>query len=220
MNIFDILGPVMVGPSSSHTAGAVRIGYISRKLMGEKIVKADIGLYGSFLLTGKGHGTTQAIVAGLLGMKPDNELIPNAFEEAEKSGLIFNLYEANLKDAHPNSVELKLIGENGKKLEIIGQSLGGSIINIAMIDGLSANISGDYPTLICSNTDVPGMVAKVSEILAVSNINIANLQLYRASRGKNAVFIAECDQEIDGAVLKEISNLKGISKVSYLSLEE
>lgn len=220
MNIFDILGPVMVGPSSSHTAGAVRIGYISRKLMGEKIVKADIGLYGSFLLTGKGHGTTQAIVAGLLGMKPDNGLIPNAFEEAEKAGLIFNLYEANLKDAHPNSVELKLIGENGKKLEIIGQSLGGSIINIAMIDGLSANISGDYPTLICSNTDVPGMVAKVSEILAVNNINIANLQLYRASRGKNAVFIAECDQEIDEAVLKEISNLKGISKVSYLSLEE
>lgn len=216
MNIFDILGPVMVGPSSSHTAGAVRIGYISQKLMGEKIIKADIGLYGSFLLTGKGHGTTKAIVAGLLGMKPDNEMIPNAFEEAEKAGLNFNIHEAKLKDAHPNSVELKLVGESGKEPDIIGESIGGSIINIAMIDGLSANISGDYPTLICSNTDVPGMVAKVSSILADSNINIANLQLYRASRGKNAVFIAECDQEIDKTIINEISNLNGIAKVSYL----
>ena len=112
------------------------------------------------------------------------------------------------------------MGKSGKTLEIIGESLGGSIINIAKIDGLSANVSGDYPTLICSNTDIPGMVAKVSTILAVSNINIANLQLYRSSRGKNSVFIAECDQEIPAATLNEIENLSGIVKVSYLSLEE
>lgn len=220
MNIFEILGPVMVGPSSSHTAGAVRIGYISNRLMGEKITKAEIGLYGSFLMTGKGHGTTKAIVAGLLGMKPDDERIPNAFEEAEKQGLSFTIGEANLKDVHPNSVELKLEGKHGKKLEIVGESLGGSIINIARIDGLSANFSGDYPTLICRNTDVPGMVAKVSTILAVSNINIANLQLYRSSRGDCSAFIVECDQEISSATLSDISNLNGIIKVSYLSLEE
>ena len=168
MNIFDILGPVMVGPSSSHTAGAVKIGYISQKLMGEPIVKANIALYGSFLLTGKGHGTTKAIVAGLLGMKPDDENIPYSFEIAEQQNLDFVISEANLKDAHPNSVLLQLVGKSGKKLDIIGESLGGSIINIAKIDGLSANISGDYPTLICSNTDVPGMVAKVSTILAIN----------------------------------------------------
>ena len=220
MNIFDIIGPVMVGPSSSHTAGAVRIGYVSRKLMGEEIVRAEIGLYGSFLMTGKGHGTTKAVVAGLLGMQPDDERIPDAFTQAEKTGLHFHIGEAKLKDAHPNSVALNLVGKSGKTLEIIGESLGGSIINIAKIDGLSANVSGDYPTLICSNTDIPGMVAKVSTILAVSNINIANLQLYRSSRGKNSVFIAECDQEIPAATLNEIENLSGIVKVSYLSLEE
>ena len=94
MNIFDIIGPVMVGPSSSHTAGAVRIGYVSRKLMGEEIVQAEIGLYGSFLMTGKGHGTTKAVVAGLLGMQPDDERIPDAFTQAEKTGLHFHIGEA------------------------------------------------------------------------------------------------------------------------------
>lgn len=216
MNIFEILGPVMVGPSSSHTAGAVRIGYVCRKLMGEKIVTADIELYGSFLLTGKGHGTPQAIVAGLLGMTPDDARIPNSFEIAKAQGLKFTIGEAKLKEAHPNSVLLKLTGESGKELEVIGESLGGSIINIAQIDGLPANISGDYPTLIASNMDVPGMVAKVSEVLFEAKINIAQMHLYRASRGKNSVLIAECDQEIEDKTLNDIRDLDGIMKVSYL----
>ena len=216
MNIFEILGPVMVGPSSSHTAGAVRIGYVCRKLMGEKIVNADIELYGSFLLTGKGHGTPQAIVAGLLGMTPDDARIPESFEIAEAERLKFTIGEAKLKEAHPNSVLLRLTGESGKELEVIGESLGGSIINIAQIDGLPANISGDYPTLIASNMDVPGMVAKVSTVLFEAKINIAQMHLYRASRGKNSVLIAECDQEIEEKTLNDIRNLDGIMKVSYL----
>lgn len=216
MNIFEILGPVMVGPSSSHTAGAVRIGYVCRELMGEKIVTADIELYGSFLLTGKGHGTPQAIVAGLLGMTPDDARIPDSFEIAKAQGLKFTIGEAKLKEAHPNSVLLKLTGESGKELEVIGESLGGSIINIAQIDGLPANISGDYPTLIASNMDVPGMVAKVSKVLFEAKINIAQMHLYRASRGKNSVLIAECDQEIENKTLNDIRDLDGIMKVSYL----
>ena len=216
MNIFEILGPVMVGPSSSHTAGAVRIGYVCRKLMGEKIVTADIELYGSFLLSGKGHGTPQAIVAGLLGMTPDDARIPDSFEIAKAQGLKFTIGEAKLKEAHPNSVLLKLTGESGKELEVIGESLGGSIINIAQIDGLPANISGDYPTLIASNMDVPGMVAKVSKVLFEAKINIAQMHLYRASRGKNSVLIAECDQEIEDKTLNDIRDLDGIMKVSYL----
>lgn len=216
MNIFEILGPVMVGPSSSHTAGAVRIGYVCRKLMGEKIVTAYIELYGSFLLTGKGHGTPQAIVAGLLGMTPDDARIPDSFEIAKAQGIKFTIGEAKLKEAHPNSVLLKLTGESGKELEVIGESLGGSIINIAQIDGLPANISGDYPTLIASNMDVPGMVAKVSKVLFEAKINIAQMHLYRASRGKNSVLIAECDQEIEDKTLNDIRDLDGIMKVSYL----
>ena len=165
MNIFAILGPVMVGPSSSHTAGAVRIGYISRQLLGEPVKDATLGLYGSFWLTGSGHGTPLALIAALCGMHPDDARIPRAFAVAKARGMRFRLEQAKLKNAHPNSVQLHLVGESGKVLDLIGQSLGGSIINIAEIDGLEANVSGDYPTLIVSNTDVPGMVAKISALI-------------------------------------------------------
>lgn len=122
MNLFDIMGPVMVGPSSSHTAGAVKIGRVARKLMAQPILHADILLYGSFLATGKGHGTPYAIVAGLLGMMPDDERIPQSFEIAKEKGMLFTFGKADLKDAHPNSVVLRLQGVDGKKLEIEGQS--------------------------------------------------------------------------------------------------
>ena len=158
MDIFDIIGPVMVGPSSSHTAGAVRIGYIAGKLMGEPIAKAEILLYGSFLATGKGHGTDKAVVAGLLGMQVDDPAIPHSFEIAEREGLQFTLSGIDLGDVHPNSVKLELTGESGRTLEVIAASIGGGRIEICEIDGLTANFSGDYPTLIVHNIDQPGHV--------------------------------------------------------------
>ena len=153
-------------------------------------------------------------------MHPDDARIPQAFAVAKARGMRFRLEQAKLKNAHPNSVQLHLVGESGKVLDLIGQSLGGSIINIAEIDGLEANVSGDYPTLIVSNTDVPGMVAKISALLAQAKVNIAEMRLYRSGRGKRAAFIAECDQEIPAATIAAIRALDGIKKVSYLSLEE
>lgn len=220
MNLFDILGPVMVGPSSSHTAGAVKIGYVSRKLMAEPIVKATILLYGSFLATGKGHGTNLALVAGLLGMKPDDSRIPRSLEIAKEVGMEIVFGEAELKEAHPNSAQLILIGESGKCLEIVGESIGGSRINIASIDGLSANFSGDLPTLIVHNQDQPGHVAEVTSMLAHKAVNIATLQLYRDGRGSNAVMVVELDQEIPRESIKWLEHLEGINKVTYYSLEE
>lgn len=220
MNLFDIIGPVMVGPSSSHTAGAVKIGYISRKLMGEAIAGANILLYGSFLSTGKGHGTPKAIVAGLLGMKPDDERIPDSLSWAKQENMKYSFGEIDLGDAHPNSVKLELVGRSGKTLEIIGESLGGSRINISEIDGLSANIKGDYPTLIVHNLDQPGHVAEVTSMLSHKSVNIAFMQLYRSGRGGNAVMIIECDQEVPAEAIKWLVNLEGIEKVTYLSLEE
>lgn len=220
VNLFDILGPVMVGPSSSHTAGAVKIGYVARKLMAQPIVKAEILLYGSFLATGKGHGTQLAIVAGLLGMKPDDSRIPDSFQEAEKAGMEVIIGEAELKEAHPNSAQLILTGEDGRRLELVGESIGGSRINIASIDGLSANFSGDYPTLIVHNLDQPGHVAEVTSMLAHKSVNIATMQLYRAGRGGRAVMVLECDQEIPAESIKWLAHLEGIEKVTYYSLEE
>ena len=220
MNLYDIIGPVMVGPSSSHTAGAVKIGYVSRKLMAQPIVKAQILLYGSFLATGKGHGTQIAIVAGLLGMKTDDCRIPDSFRLAGEAGMEISFGEAELKDAHPNSAQLILTGADGRQLEIVGESIGGSRINIASIDGLSANFSGDYPTLIVHNLDQPGHVAEVTSMLSHKSVNIATMQLYRAGRGGHAVMVIECDQEVPGESIQWLSHLEGIEKVTYYSLEE
>lgn len=219
MNVFDIVGPIMVGPSSSHTAGAVKIGYVSRKLMSEPIARAEILLYGSFLATGRGHGTHLAIVAGLLGMEPDDSRIPDSLKIAEERGMELRFGEANLKEAHPNSVQLNLVGKSGRQLEVVGESLGGSLINIARIDGLSANFSGDHPTLIVHNLDQPGHVAEVTSMLSHKSVNIATMQLYRANRGGDAVMVIECDQEVPRESVAWVKHLEGIKKVTYYSLE-
>jgi L-serine dehydratase len=220
MNIFDIIGPVMVGPSSSHTAGAVRIGYIARKLMGENIVQADILLYGSFLATGKGHGTDRAIVAGLMGMKPDDIRIPDSLDIAEEKGMLVNFGKADIKEGHANTVQLRLKGESGSSLEVVGESIGGSRINIAKIDGIDTNFSGDYPTLVVHNLDQPGHVSEVTSMLAHKSVNIATMQLYRSNRGGHAVMVVECDQEIPEDGLKWLSHIEGVEKVTYLSMIE
>lgn len=220
MNIFEILGPVMVGPSSSHTAGAVRIGYISHKLMGENIKEAMIYLHGSFLATGKGHGTDLALIAGLLGMETDDTRIPHSFDLAKQRGLSFEFHPITLRDVHPNSCLLKLVGQSGRNLEIIASSIGGGRIKICKIDGLDANIGGDYPTLIVHNQDQPGHVTEVTSMLAHKGINIATMQLYRDIRGGNAVMVIECDSEIPSEGLKWLEHLEGINKVTYLSLKD
>lgn len=220
VDLFDIIGPVMVGPSSSHTAGAVRIGNVSRKLLAEKPVKADIYFHGSFHATGKGHGTDKAIVAGLLGLSVDDMSIPNSFEIAKEQGLEFIIAGVDLGEVHPNSVKLILEGESGKTLEIVACSVGGGRIQICEIDNLSANFSGDYPTLIVHNLDQPGHVTEVTSMLGHKGVNIATMQLYRSSRGGNAVMVIECDQEIPRESVRWLERLEGIVKVTYLSLEE
>lgn len=216
MNIFEIIGPVMVGPSSSHTAGAARIGLVSRNLLGEEVAKAEILLYGSFLATGRGHGTDKALVAGLLGMKPDDYRIPDSLTIAEKQGVKISFGEALLKEAHPNSVQMYLTGASGKTLEVIGESLGGGRINIAQIDGIETNFSGDNPTLIVHNLDQPGHVSEVTSMLAHKFVNIASMQLYRSSKGGKAVMVIECDQEIPQEGLKWLEKVEGVLKVTYL----
>lgn len=220
MNLFDIIGPVMVGPSSSHTAGAARIGYIARLLLNEKVQKAEIYLHGSFLATGKGHGTDRALIAGLLGMKPEDERIPDSFQIAENQGLEYSFRGIELRDAHPNSVLLKLTGVKGRQLEVEAASVGGGRIKVSKLDGVEADFCGDYPTLIVCHQDITGHVAEVTSILAQQSINIATMQLHRSKRGGEAVLILECDQEVPEVSLKWLEQLEGIRKVTYLSLTE
>ncbi|MCI9133180.1 MAG: L-serine ammonia-lyase, iron-sulfur-dependent, subunit beta [Lachnospiraceae bacterium] len=220
MNIYDILGPVMVGPSSSHTAGAVRIGQITRRLLGEKPVKARITLSGSFAATGVGHGTDRALVAGLLGMKPDDMQVPDSFFLAEDQGLLFSFEEMQVKGAHPNTAVLFVTGETGRELEVQASSLGGGRIMVNKLDGIQVDFTGESSTLIVHNMDQPGHVAEVTSMLSHKSVNIATMQLYRDHRGGYAVMVIETDQDIPQEALKWLSRLEGIIKVTYLNSAE
>ena len=220
MNIFDILGPVMVGPSSSHTAGAVRIGLITRRLLSQKPVSAEILLYGSFAATGEGHGTDRALVAGLLGMQPDDMRIPDSFELARKEGLEFVFGQTDLKDAHPNSVVLSVRGENGRELSVQASSLGGGRIMVNKLDGIDVNSSCEMPTLIVHNLDQPGHVCEVTSMLAHKSVNIANMSLYRDRRGGRAVMVIETDQPIPEEAVRWLEHLEGVLKVTYINAQE
>ena len=183
INIFDMMGPVMVGPSSSHTAGAARIGNMGRTLLGEEVARADIGLYGSFAETGFGHGTDRALLAGLLGMKPDDLRIPNAYEEANRAGMAYSFRTVELRDAHPNTALLELTGKSGKQLTLQASSIGGGAIVVNKIDGIDVNFTGDFNTLIVRNQDESGSVAAITSILSQVHINVANMSVNRHRRG-------------------------------------
>ena len=220
MNIFDILGPVMVGPSSSHTAGAVRIGLIARRLLGGQPATAKITLSGSCAATGTGHGTDRALVAGLLGMKPDDIRIPDSFALAVEQGLAFTFDKIELKEAHPNTAILQLSTAGGRELEVQASSLGGGRIMVNKLDGINVNFNGDSPTLIVHNLDQPGHVAEVTSMLSHKSVNIATMQLYRNHRGGYAVMVIETDQDIPAEALRWLSRLEGVIKVTYLNAEQ
>lgn len=217
MDILDIIGPIMVGPSSSHTAGAVRIGLVARKLLGSTPVRAELYLHGSFAATGRGHGTDMALIAGLLGFAPDDERIPQSFEYAKKAGLEFRFDTIQLRDAHPNSVLIKACDAGGHSIEVVGASIGGGRIEIREFAGMKLRFPADGPTLIVQNRDFPGSVADVSYILSRLNINIATFQVTRNSRGGTAVMVIECDAPIEPDVIERIESMPGIIRAVGLN---
>ena len=214
MDIFEIIGPIMVGPSSSHTAGAVRIGLAARKLLAHPPVRAEICLHGSFAATGRGHGTDRALVAGLLGFEPDDSRIPDSFRYARESGLDFSFDTVELRDAHPNSVLLRLWSNPEKPpMEVVGASIGGGRIEIRELNGIKLSFSAEAPTLIVKNRDTPGSVADVSYLISRRNINIATFQVNRSSRGGEAVMVVECDAPIREELVEAIRSMPDIVEV-------
>lgn len=220
LDIFDILGPVMIGPSSSHTAGAVRIGRMARVLLGEEPVRAEIGLFGSFAETGQGHGTNRALVAGLLGLRPDDMDVPNSFALAGDRGLDFSFHTARLREAHPNTAVLDVTGTSGRKLTLQAASIGGGRIRVEKLNGVEVNFTGTFNTLIIRHQDVAGEVANVTRELAAEGVNIANMSVCRAKRGGDALMVIETDQKISTEIIRRIAGLQNIHHATYYEKED
>ncbi len=216
MDVFQIIGPVMIGPSSSHTAGAVRIGRVAYALLGTAPVRATLELHQSFARTCRGHGTDKALIAGLLGYAPDDPRIRDSLRFAAERGLAWQFSEVDLQDAHPNSVRITAVGGDGGSVRLVACSVGGGRIRINNVDDLPVDFSGDYPTILLLHQDRLGLIAEVTRILAGQQVNIANMQVFRSRRlGQVATFI-ETDQKIDARATGQISALQGIDKATCL----
>lgn len=214
---FDIIGPRMVGPSSSHTAGAARIGKIAGKLANYDVKKVSFLLHGSFAKTYRGHGTDRALMAGILGMSEFDEKLKDSLEIAQKRGLEYEFIEVDLGEAHPNTVKFLIEKTNGETLELVGASIGGGSIKIVEINGLKLEFTGQYPTLITRHKDSPGIIAKITKILADNNINIAFMRVYRQYKGQDAFMVIETDDELEEKLLDDIkSSVSDIESVSII----
>jgi L-serine dehydratase len=207
VSLLDIIGPVMVGPSSSHTAGACRLGLLARNLVGGTPEKARIELHGSFARTGEGHGTDKAIAGGLMGFRPDDERLRDALEIAQGDGLDYVFEKTTLADdAHPNTARITV--ERGDRHAVMtGASLGAGRILVNEINSYAVEVTGTYHTIVLIAEDVKGSIAAIATILAEHGINIANLRLTRKQRGGDAFMVIEVDDAPGEPVRDEIRAL-------------
>ncbi len=210
ISIFDVVGPVMIGPSSSHTAGAAALSRIGREIIGEPFSHVSFGLHGSFADTGAGHGTDRALVAGALGMRPDDERLRDSFRLAKDIGMSYDFHRVELDDVHENTVQMVFTLRSGRKREIIGSS----------IDGYETALTAQTNTIMVEHQDVPGVVSGITRALALNHINIANMQLARKSRGDMAFTIIEVDQNIDDMTLHDIDWVNGVKRVQVIGTVE
>lgn len=216
MGVFDIIGPVMIGPSSSHTAGAARLGKLARELLGERVEKARLVFYGSFAKTYQGHGTDRACVAGLLGWAPDDPRLRDALQEAVDADLDLEIIPSDEEAIHPNTVRFYLRGVSGKEMELLGISVGGGRIRMVEFDGYTIDLNGDSHTLVTAHTDQPGIVAFVAQILAAESVNISSMRVFRKERRRLAMMLIETDTEVEPALLAHIGSHPAIEKVRQL----
>ena len=208
---FDILGPNMIGPSSSHTAGALRIAFVAGRMV-ERAVSVKFVLYGSFARTYHGHGTDRALVGGILGYHPDDERIRDSFEHAKEAGLAFS-FEENFtdKEIYPNTVDIYVTDKDGSVVSLRGKSIGGGNAVITRLNGVDVELTGNYCTLVVEHVDKKGTLACVTTVLSAYDLNIGSLRLYRESKGKRAYAIIEVDTNVSNQV---VSALKGVESVT------
>lgn len=217
ISIFDVIGPNMIGPSSSHTAGALRIALMAKKIAKEELKHVKFQLYGSFAKTYRGHGTDRALVAGMLGFESDDKRIKKAFDYAKEAGLTyeFELMEDH-PEYHPNTVTLNIETINENTSTIRGESIGGGNIIIKHINGVDIDLTGEHHTILVKQKDTPGVVAHITNCLAQFNVNIAFMKLYREEKGCIAYTIIEMDDPIEDNVIASMNENKAIASAVYI----
>ena len=207
IGIFDVLGPIMIGPSSSHTAGAARLGKIAGTIVNKPIKEVSFLLHGSFRETYKGHGTDRALVAGILGFLPDDPNLKDSISIANEKGIIIRFLPADLGQVHIDDIEW----------EVLGSSIGGGLVEIHEINGKKVKITGEYPTIITCHDDVPGTVSKISTLFYENKINIAFMSLSRNQKGKDATMTLEVDTNISDEIINEIKSINGVNRVIVIN---
>lgn len=216
--VFDIIGPVMIGPSSSHTAGAAKLAKIARGIAGEEPVKVVFYLHGSFSKTYKGHGTDRALVAGVLGMDPADDQLKESLKLAKMKGMDIRFEEKDLGDVHPNTVRIDMTMADGREIAITGSSIGGGAVEITRIDDDDLQFSGNYPTLLITQRDVPGVVANVTNLLYEEGVNIAFMSLFRSQKGRDAMMMFELDQNVSTAMIDRLKKVPSVENVRFIPL--
>lgn len=216
-SIFDIVGPIMIGPSSSHTAGAARLAKLAMLICGDEAKKVEFVLHGSFAKTHKGHGTDKALVAGILKMNPWDERLKDSFSIAKDKDIEIIFRESDLGDVHPNTVKFIITNKSGVTSEITGSSIGGGGILISDIDGIAVEFRGEYPTIITHHKDTPGVISKISTLLYGENINIASMKVYRSVKGHQATMIVETDNPVSKDIIQDIKSLSEIESVRFIN---
>lgn len=217
IGIFDVLGPIMIGPSSSHTAGAARLGKIAGTIVNKPIKEVSFLLHGSFKETYKGHGTDRALVAGILGFLPDDPNLKDSISIANEKGIIIRFLPADLGQVHPNTVKFLIKDIDDIEWEVLGSSIGGGLVEILEINGKKVKITGEYPTIITCHDDIPGTVSKISTLFYENKINIAFMSLGRNQKGKDATMTLEVDTTISDEIINEVKSINGVNRVIVIN---
>ncbi|SES91174.1 L-serine dehydratase [Olsenella sp. KH3B4] len=219
MSAFEVLGPIMVGPSSSHTAGALRIALVARSLAPAPIIHVDFVLYNSFSRTHVGHGTDRALVAGILGLAPDDIRVRRSFELARDAGLGFSITEGGRNESlHPNTVEIRMACEGGASISVTGESLGGGRVRVSSINGVRVDIAGDMPTIFVEHRDLPGVLAALTRKLSTANVNIATMSTFREERGGRAYTVFEVDEPVGSRLLELLGATEHVEFASQVNV--
>ena len=217
LSIFDIVGPVMVGLSSSHTAGTAKLARIAAQIAGNNFIEVSFGLHGSLAKTGQGHGTPKALLAGAIGIYEDDERLRDAYLYAKAKNIKYSFYEAELDDCHENTALITFKYKNGKERNIQGSSIGGGRIVITKIDGTDTNISAECPTIMLTHRDIPGMVSEISRVLTENNINIGIMRVSRKIKGDKATTVIETDSVISDDIVGRLERINGILNVCVIN---